>query len=154
MVRTRGHHLVDIGAERQGLVAAVAHPVDFTRDERRVLHLDATAFGWGFQPERPIRLALQHAGEQAHQFLAVDRAAAIQPGAVTLDQEREGTAFDRYAARARLTASSRRKRLDKPRGDRRRARPTTDRVGKRRWRAGLVHVSVSIPADLSSAGPI
>ena len=104
MLRTGGDHLIDIGAERQHLLPTIAGPVEFDGDERRVLDLDAAALGRGFQPERAVRLALQHAGEQADQLLARDRTAAIQPGAVAPDQEGQIAAFHRHARRGRARA--------------------------------------------------
>src|SRR5271166_571682 len=104
MIRTRCHYLIDIGAEGQRLMAAITHPVELDRNERSVLYLDAPAFGWGLQPERAVHFALQHAGEQTHQFLPVDRTAAIQPSSVTPDQEGQVAAFHRHATRARLAA--------------------------------------------------
>ena len=53
MVRAGRHHLVDIGAEGQHLLPAIARPVELDGDERRVLDLDAAALGRRLQPEEP-----------------------------------------------------------------------------------------------------
>ena len=47
--RARGHHLIDIGAEGQHLLAPFAHPVELHCDERRILHVDAAPFGGRFK---------------------------------------------------------------------------------------------------------
>src|SRR6185437_9612303 len=95
MIRPGGDNLVDIGAERKGLLPAVARPVELDRDERHVLDRDAAALGRGLEEIIAAGLALEHAGEQADQFLPADRAAAIEPGAVALDHEWQITAVDR-----------------------------------------------------------
>ena len=101
MIGTGGDDLVGVGTERQRLLPAVAAPVQFHRDEGRVLDLDAAAFGGGLQPPVAVGVAPQHRGEQTDQFLPLDRRAAIQPGAVAANEERQIAAFDRHAAAAR-----------------------------------------------------
>src|SRR5260370_359657 len=78
-VRTGSHNLVEIGAEDQPLVAALALHVERDRDEWRVLDRDAAALGRGHQPIAAVSLAAQHGGEQLDQGAAVDRRAPIIP---------------------------------------------------------------------------
>ncbi len=67
---------------------ALARPVQLDGDERGVLDFDPATLRRGLQPPAPVFLAPQHAGEEAHQLLPVDRRASVKPGAVSPDHER------------------------------------------------------------------
>ena len=100
-------HFVDIGAEGQDLPAAAVADEQLDGDERRILHLDAAALGRRDQPERPVRLARQHRGEQADELLPPDRALLVVPATVACDADRDVAAEYR---RARRPAHRRRQR--------------------------------------------
>lgn len=76
---------------------SVAGPVEFDRDERRIFHLDPAALRRSLQPPTAVLFAAQHTGEQTDQFLSINRAAAIKPRTVTLDQEGQIPALGRHA---------------------------------------------------------
>jgi hypothetical protein len=76
MIGTRGHNLINVGAERQRLMTAVARPIKFYGDERCILDLDPTSLGRRLKQKATIVAALQHAGEQAHKFLPLNCTAA------------------------------------------------------------------------------
>ena len=97
MLRAGGDHLIDIGAEGQNLGWPNAGPAEFDGHKRRVLDFDPAALGRGLQEEISTCLAPQDRGKQAHQFLASDWAAAIEPGAIALDDKRQIAAVLRFA---------------------------------------------------------
>src|SRR5689334_21583227 len=97
MVRASSHHLIDIGTERQRLMTAITHPVEFDGDKWRIFDLNTASLGRCLKQEAIVVAAFQDAGEQAHQFLPLNRAAAIQPCAVTFNEERQIAAIDRGA---------------------------------------------------------
>lgn len=88
VVGSGGDHKIDIGAKAEALGAAAAAPIKANGDEGRVLDLDFAALGGGFEAEFAQIIALEDTGEQADHGFSPDRAAAIEPSAVTLDQER------------------------------------------------------------------
>jgi hypothetical protein len=100
VVGAGGDDLIDVGAEGQALVlaAAAAFPVHLHGHPGRVLHLDAAALDRGFEPVGALGVALEHAAEQAHELLPADRTAAVEPGAVALDEEGHVAAVGRHAA--------------------------------------------------------
>ena len=73
MLRSGGHNLVQIAAEDQALVAALAFDVESHGDERRVLDDNPAALRRRHQPVAAVVLAAQHGGEEFDQSRAVYR---------------------------------------------------------------------------------
>ena len=95
VVRPCTYHLVHVRPERQRLPSPIPGPIHFHGHPGRVLDLDLAPLRRRLQPIGPVRLALQHAAEQANQLPPPDRATAIQPRAIPLDQEWQRPALPR-----------------------------------------------------------
>ena len=93
------HNLIDIGPELQALVVAAARPVQLDRDPWRIFDFDAPSLSRRFKPVCAIGRPAQHAAEQANQFFAPNRAAAVQPCAIALDQKWQVAALHPRPAR-------------------------------------------------------
>src|SRR6185312_6877431 len=102
------HSIVNIGAEDQLLLRALASPRQFDSDKGRVLNSDPTPLRRRLQPEAAIGLAPEHAAEQADERQAANGRSAIIPSSVARDGDIEMTAIDENTPGRRGGLSARR----------------------------------------------
>ena len=87
MVGVGEHEVVDMGAEAQHLLPALARGGHFHGEERRVVDLDADLLHRRHQIVAAVRIVAQDRRKQLHHPLSPDRRAEIVPGAVAGDAQ-------------------------------------------------------------------